>query len=132
MFFDKETFGEDRLVPGAPGEDWTEGPDQETPTQNEWKEFLDKTPLSPQVRQDISRIQVGKVDYMPELSSTEKKARLSKMSYGDFLLNVVKADPGNRCLLSTPNGRRVGSWHRCRTCSRLLGDWLAGISRYGP
>jgi len=30
---------------------------------------------------------------MPGLLSAEKKARLAKISYRDFLLNVVKADP---------------------------------------
>ena len=30
---------------------------------------------------------------MPGLSSAEKKVRLAKMSYQDFLLNVAKVDP---------------------------------------
>ena len=32
-------------------------------------------------------------DYIPGLSSAEKKVRLAKMSYQDFLLNVAKVDP---------------------------------------
>jgi spermidine dehydrogenase len=93
VFFDRETFGEDRLV-ASPGRDWMGGSDQQPAAQKAWKEFLEKTPLSPQVQRDILRIQTGKADFMPGLSSAEKKAQLSKVSYRDFLLNVVKADPG--------------------------------------
>ena len=32
-------------------------------------------------------------DYLPGMSSAEKKLRLAKMSYQDFLLNVAKVDP---------------------------------------
>ncbi len=84
-FFDKETFGEDRLVVGMPG------------TRREgvaWSEFVAKTPLTPEVQRDIVRLQEAKVDYLPALSSDQKKARLAAMSYKDFLLNVVKVHPG--------------------------------------
>jgi spermidine dehydrogenase len=83
-FFDKETFGEDRLVVGAPAR-WRRGE-----TEVSWKEFLAKTPLSAKVQQEITRLEEDKVDYMPGLSSDEKKDRLSRMSYRDFLLNYVK------------------------------------------
>ena len=77
VFFDKETFGEDRLVKGkisAPG-------------------FLEQAPLSNTARRDILRLETDQIDYLPGLSSDEKKARLSQMSYHDYLLDVVKVDP---------------------------------------
>ncbi|HEV2400032.1 MAG TPA: NAD(P)-binding protein [Candidatus Sulfotelmatobacter sp.] len=86
-FFDKETFGTERLVTGAPG-----GYGRQAAS-GKWAEFLAKTPLSPQTQQDITRIQEAKVDYMEGVPQEQKKARLSKMSYKDFLLNVVKAHP---------------------------------------
>ncbi len=83
-FFDKETFGNERLVTNAPG-----GGRQAT--SGKWADFLARTPLSPKAQEDIIRIQEAKVDYMEGVSQEQKKVRLSKMCYKDFLLNVVKA-----------------------------------------
>ncbi len=88
VFFDKETFGTDRLVVGMPG-----GRRGGAAASLTWKEFLAKTPLSEQAQADIARLQEEHVDYMAGLSDDEKKDRLSRMSYKDFLLNVVKVHP---------------------------------------
>ena len=90
FFFDKETFGADRLVVGLPGRRGAASASAASPT---WKEFLAKTPLSEQAQADIERLQEAHIDYMPGLSDDEKKDRLSRMSYKDFLLNVVKVHP---------------------------------------
>jgi spermidine dehydrogenase len=45
-------------------------------------------------RADIARLYDARIDYMPGLSSQEKKNRLARMSYRDFLVNVAGADPG--------------------------------------
>jgi len=79
-FFDKETFGADRLVTGQPSGDTLAG-------------FLADAPLSDAAKKDMARLQTAKVDYLPGLSQAEKKDRLSRMSYKDFLVNLVKTDP---------------------------------------
>ncbi|HEX4426669.1 MAG TPA: NAD(P)-binding protein, partial [Terriglobales bacterium] len=96
-FFDKETFGVDRLVTEEPplqfGSPFSENIGISNANQKprlSWTEFLAKTPLSEDARRDIARIEEDRVDYMPRLSQAEKKDRLSRMSYKDFLLNVVK------------------------------------------
>ena len=106
FFFDKETFGEDRLVVGTPA-GGRGGRGGASPNPTSWKDFLAKTPLSEQVQRDIARIQEEKIDYMPGLSSDEKKDQLSKMSYKDFLLNVAKVDPGVIPFYQT---RTQGEW----------------------
>jgi len=87
-FFDKDTFGAERLVTNAPG-----GFYGRQGSSGKWAEFLARTPLSAQAQQDIVRIEEAKTDYMEGVPQEQKKARLSKMSYKDFLLNVVKAHP---------------------------------------
>jgi spermidine dehydrogenase len=89
-FFDKETFGADRLVVGAPGGGRGRG---RGGAGMSWEEFLSKTPLSEQAQKDIARLETARVDYLPGLSSDEKKDRLSRISYKDFLLTFVKVHP---------------------------------------
>jgi spermidine dehydrogenase len=90
IFFDKETFGVDRLVLGPPSlkggeKDYVESTDRET-----WKQFLADAPLAAQAKSDLDRLRHDARDYLPGLSSTEKKAKLARMSYASFLRDVAK------------------------------------------
>src|SRR5207247_7757808 len=88
VFFDKQTFGAARLATALPGGGSGGG------TADEWKAFLGKTPLSPEVQRDILRLETESVDYFPRLTSEQKKDELSRMSYKKYLLDVVKVQPG--------------------------------------
>ena len=79
MFFDRETFGEDRLVAGF--------------GKIPHREFFAKAPLSDAARRDIVRLYTEKVDYLPGLTPEQKKAVLDKISYADFLTKIAKCTP---------------------------------------
>jgi spermidine dehydrogenase len=73
-FFNKEMFKEECLLIGntrQPG-------------------FVAKMPISEEARRDLTRLLGKNPDYMAGMSVAEKKARLAKMSYQDFLLNYAK------------------------------------------
>jgi spermidine dehydrogenase len=85
VFFDRETFGTDALVPGAPN--------LYAGTGGSWPDFAARAPLPQAARDDIVRIQTAKVDYMPGQTSAQKKDALSRMSYRDYLAKVAKVHP---------------------------------------
>ena len=87
VFFDKQTFGADRLVTSLPGGRSGGG------SAEEWRVFLGKTPLSAEVQQDILRLETETVDYFPAVSSEQRKDKLSRISYKKYLLDVVKVRP---------------------------------------
>jgi spermidine dehydrogenase len=88
-FFDKETWGEDRLVVRPPGSAGGRG--------RYTREYLEAMPLSTKARQDMLRLQdPNQPDYMPGLSSADKKERLARISLEDYLLNIAKVD--KQCL----------------------------------
>ena len=120
MFFDKETFGADKLLAGEPGGRRGRRADK----QQSWREFLKDAPLSEAARRDIARIEESDIDYMLGLSSAEKKAELSRMSYRDFLLNVVKADPGVIPFYQT---RTHGEWGVGIEAEPALDCWAIGL-----
>ncbi len=81
MFFDRETFGEDRLVAGLGS--------------RPLHEFLADSPMPEAVRRDLIRLHAeDQPDYLPDLSPAEKKAFLATISYRDFLLRHVQCGPG--------------------------------------
>jgi len=82
VFFDKETFGVDRLVTGQRERGWRGVLAR--------REFLARTPLSERARSDIARLYEERVDYLSDLSREDKEAALRRMSYRDFLTDVVK------------------------------------------
>ncbi len=101
-FFCREVFGEDRLVLGRP----RGRPSSGGGGGMSWAEWLAKTPLSAAAQKDLARLNGDDhPDYMPGLSDAEKKDRLARMSYTDFLQNVVKVHPDALKYLGLGGGR---------------------------
>jgi spermidine dehydrogenase len=109
-FFDQETFGADKLVVGI--------------GQLPFKELLSSAPLSAQAREQIAQIQEAKIDYLPGLTSDEKKQRLSRISYEAFLSEVVHAEPA---VLRFYNARTKGEWGVGTDAVSALDCWGFGL-----
>src|SRR5262245_52701179 len=79
MFFDKEHFGEDRLVAGN--------------GRLPWPDFFAKAPLSDAARADLIRLYGRNPDYMAGMTAEQKMAKLKAISWQDFLLRYAKMTP---------------------------------------
>jgi spermidine dehydrogenase len=110
VFFDQETFGADKLCV-----DLGRVP---------FKQFLEQSPLSASARDAIVQIQEGKIDYLPGLSSDDKKQRLSRMSYEAFLRDLVHAEPS---VLSFYHARTMGEWGVGTDAVSALDCWGFGL-----
>ncbi len=72
VFFDREHFVADRLVSGV--------------RKLSWSQLFAAAPLSPRVRDDLTRLHSERVDYMPNLDAAGKAHALKRISYQEFLL----------------------------------------------
>jgi len=89
IFFDRETFSSDKLVVNPLRGGATETSDKPDGNAETWKTFKTEAPLSDQTKRDLQRLLFENKDYLPGLSSEEKKARLARMSYAKFLMEMV-------------------------------------------
>jgi spermidine dehydrogenase len=79
VFFDRETFGVDRFEAGF--------------MTRPWPEFFAAAPLTDAARASLIRVFTERVDYLPGLSSVQKRERLAHTSYADFLTRDAGLDP---------------------------------------
>jgi spermidine dehydrogenase len=105
IFFGKQTFGSDKLVLNAPGISAGESGDLLRSSPEAWKAFLAEAPLSAKAKEDLQQLFTDPKDYLPGLSSNEKKDRLARISYAKFLTDVAQVDPQIVTLYqATPHG----------------------------
>ena len=79
MFFDRETFGSDKLVVG-----WGDLPIGET---------IKHAPLSDEVKRDAVRLYESHENYFPGLDAKATRKKLTHMSYHDYLVKVARCHP---------------------------------------
>jgi spermidine dehydrogenase len=80
LFLNREQFGRDALMPGMLTTPWTD--------------LLKAAPLSERVKADAGLDARGIGDHMPGLTSAQKKDKLSRMSYADYMVKIMGADTG--------------------------------------
>jgi spermidine dehydrogenase len=93
LFFDRETFGVDRLLRAPRGIAEPSGPPPSTGQADPWTAFLADAPLSESAKRDVGRLVRTPADYLPALDDSQKKTRLARMSYADFLLKRAGCHP---------------------------------------
>jgi spermidine dehydrogenase len=90
IFFDKETFGADKLVINFSPRGGGESEDNEAESPRQLKQFLSESPISERAKRDLQSLYEAPKDYFPGLNSEEKKAKLARISYADFLKDVAR------------------------------------------
>jgi spermidine dehydrogenase len=118
VFFDKETFGADKLVRG--GSPYGFGIAN-------IDAFLAQTPLSERGRTDVRRIERDMTDPWPASTDAEKKDRLSRLSYRDFLIKVHGAGPEAAAFYQA---RTHGYWGVGCDAVSALDCWGMGYSGF--
>jgi len=76
VFFDREAWGQDRLVPGY-GE-------------RRWEEFFADSPADPALARELARVHASREDFLPGLDAAQKRARLESISYQEYLLQHTR------------------------------------------
>jgi spermidine dehydrogenase len=89
IFFDKETFGADKLVVNPNPRGGDEAEDASKFSTELMKQFLAEAPIADQAKSDFQRLYQDPKDYFPGLTSDQKKAKLARMSYASYLKDVV-------------------------------------------
>jgi spermidine dehydrogenase len=89
IFFDRETFGSDKLVVNPSPRGGNESDDAVQGAPALLKQFLAEAPIADQAKSDLQRLYQEDKNYFPGLSSDEKKAKLARISYASYLKDVA-------------------------------------------
>lgn len=94
VFFDKENFGEDKLVTGDPTPMVADDIAPDQLHARSISDFINDFPLPEADRQALIALHVAPKDYLPGKSAEEKADYLAATSYRDFLLKDVGLSEG--------------------------------------
>ena len=131
VFFDKETFGADLLLPDPKPEKDADFGDPGT-SETHWKDFHEQAPMPAAAKQDIQRIYEGTKDYMPGLSPAEKKARLARMTLRQVSYRHRGRRPCGSQVFPNPAARLLRRGHRRGLGARRVGIRPPGFPGTGP
>jgi spermidine dehydrogenase len=90
VFFNQETFGVDKLVVNFNPRGGSESEDAAPHTPESLKVFLREAPMADQAKRDLHSLYEEPKDYFPGLSSDEKKAKLARISYANYLKDIAR------------------------------------------
>ena len=93
IFFDKETFGTDKLVVNFHPQGGGESEDASAESPALLKRFMREAPIAEQAKRDLQLLYDEPKDYYPGLTSDDKKAILARISYAKFLTDVAGVHP---------------------------------------
>ncbi|MFK9006784.1 flavin monoamine oxidase family protein [Pseudomonas pergaminensis] len=94
VFFDKENFGEDKLVTGDPTPMVADDIAPDRLNARAIHDFINDFPLPPADRQALIELHTAPKDYLPGKTAEEKADYLAATSYRDFLLKNVGLSEG--------------------------------------
>ncbi|PIB41695.1 spermidine dehydrogenase [Pseudomonas sp. 2588-5] len=94
VFFDKENFGEDKLVTGDPTPMVADDIAPDRLNARAIRDFINDFPLPPADRQALIELHTAPKDYLPGKTAEEKADYLAATSYRDFLLKNVGLSEG--------------------------------------
>ncbi|MGL5008409.1 MAG: NAD(P)-binding protein [Paracoccaceae bacterium] len=110
-FFAKEVWGEDKLV--IRGDDTAA--------------WVAQTPMNDKAKADLIALIDAPGDYMPGLTAEEKLQKLSEITYKEFLLDYVKADPQLVTYFQMSTGGYFGAGIDAVTALDARGNWNPGF-----
>jgi spermidine dehydrogenase len=110
-FFPKEIWGEDKLV--VRGDDTAA--------------WVGQTPMNDKAKADLIALIDAPGDYMPGMTADEKLKKLSEITYAQFLLDYVKADPQVVAYFQTSTTGYFGVGIDAVTALDARGNWNPGF-----
>lgn len=111
VFFDAATWGVDKLVVQS----------------GETADWVAQTPLNDTAKADLIALIDAPGDYMPGLTAEEKLTKLSQITYQEFLLDYVKADPQLVDYFKTSTTGYFGVGIDATTALDARGNWNPGF-----
>lgn len=111
VFFDAAKWGVDKLVVQS----------------GETADWVAQTPLNDKAKADLIALIDAPADYMPGLAAEEKLTKLSQITYKEFLLDYVKADPQLVDYFQTSTTGYFGVGIDATTALDARGNWNPGF-----